>query len=193
MSEPIWCNVQAVIPAGWVKDHAQVPEWLTYEASGLCNGFADLDRREDGAWVVTLTGEGNYGLADDEVEHLLDLLTDLGVPWLATQDTKYEITGEIRWSKGDGSDIEVRDHDGDGAVAGLRKVQELGSYEAVVAWLTTPDLNDPSAFPIGHLDSEPPTDEQLQEIADERLAIQRAAAEARRERMEAWQRENAPT
>jgi hypothetical protein len=104
MSEPIWCNINIATPASWVdpSDDELRPlrgflAGVILDDDGLINGESDVtvisaDGRAHWSW----NGEGNYGLYDSAVEEALDWCEANHIPYIATSDTKYDMTGEIR-------------------------------------------------------------------------------------------------
>lgn len=84
MGEAIWTTVKFRIPSGWGDKNPLVDSL----GDALINGESNFD---DGQW--TIYGEGNYGLNDDEVEFWLDWMRDHKVPFIASDEPKYEFEG----------------------------------------------------------------------------------------------------
>lgn len=87
MSEPIWCNVSVRYPTSW----GERPWFIDQLADALINGV-DEQGADEGIWCIE--GEGNYGLYDDEVQAVLDWMTDNRVPFVAHSDAKYEFEAD---------------------------------------------------------------------------------------------------
>jgi hypothetical protein len=170
MSEPIWCNVNIATPATWV-DQADPNDWkplpgflagVLLDHDGLINGEHDcvtVDGRAQWSW----SGEGNYGLFDSTVEEALDWCEANRVPYVATSDTKYDMTGEIRIYDGteraDGDyneGVVLTEHD-------FNTIHDSSPFDDV-RWKKVVDyfkrLNRTVAdLPIEHLPATPPEEE----------------------------------
>lgn len=154
MGEAIWVQVQTRLPnLNW-------EEWI----NGLVPDYWELCDfgEDDGSVIYTLTGEGNYGLGDGEIETYCDALAEWKIPYIATSDPKYEYPGEIIIFDGDA--FWYGNRDGDGAYLTHRKWKELtnggttpNTY-AIEAYFTTMNRSI-SDITIEHLQDFPPPDE----------------------------------
>lgn len=97
MGEPIWCSIQAKVPATWFD--GPEPGIVTMLGAALCGGDAMTDSG-DGFVTITVNGEGNYGLCDSYVEDALDWMEKHRVPYVAESEAKYDFLGEIRLHSG---------------------------------------------------------------------------------------------
>lgn len=120
MAEMMWCNIEVRAPRAWIAkdergyDVLMFPDGYekaepgeTYAADPqLMNGDACvMDHPTDPASVlVQFNGEGNYGLADDDLAAFLAECRRVGVPYSASDDPKYDIPGTVR-IVGDGVEI----------------------------------------------------------------------------------------
>jgi len=101
MSEPIWCNVTVHVPATWCLDDT-TPTIIDWLERALINGDTSDDPVEghDNRVEFRVNGEGNYGLFDDELEEAFDWCHEHHVPYIAHDESKYDMQGEIRWYDG---------------------------------------------------------------------------------------------
>lgn len=171
MSEPIWCTIRVKTPASWMPEDPPTPTHYGQEGEGLpmwagglsealCNGSTDWTRADD-TIVWDFSGEGNYGLADDDVEFWLDWLGAHHVPFYASDDSKYEFQGS--WRLFDGEKIVAQ-----GAIGTDDLVLDRHDWAAIKSgksWAKTvddyfdpPKLDDLS---IAHLPAAPPHDEEV--------------------------------
>jgi len=168
MSESIWCSVSVKIPTTWEDGH-DTPPFLQDLSEALINGdSADriqwseptgtpgeyVTHVQPGCWQVT--GEGNYGLADEDVQTVLEWCHEHRVPYIATSDAKYEFDGE--WYLFDG----FTHYDAPRAEGGCYMTRQIWEsvttgqsviYPTVEAFwkITGTDINDVS---IDHLGAE---------------------------------------
>jgi len=159
MSEPIGCNISIHLPATWGTDTEKPAIVLLFENALLRGGLIEPEPVPGTVGRVhwEIDGEGNYGLSDSEVEEGLDWLLEHKVPFIATDDTKYDLRGRIMHFDG------VRQYDGryDGDVVlcwedyeaiGRRTHTMYSTVDDYFTRLTRP-LSD---ITIGHLPTTPP-------------------------------------
>lgn len=105
MSEPIWCTIEVAVPPSWVDvSDGEVKVFRfpgTTGDEGDWPGLAGEERWDhgllgNGLHVISFQGEGNYGLQDSDVCDFLTRCEELGVPYIAHDETKYEFQGEVR-------------------------------------------------------------------------------------------------
>lgn len=160
MSEPIWCRVQVACPTSWGHEESKI-EGVALIANGLINGeVADFTLAQDGTVTIwEMTGEGNYGLCDDDVRAGLTWCSEHLVPYDARSDAKYEMEGEIEVF--DGQRLHERSGDGDGSIVlSQYRWNELKQHDDVIAdidaFFTLPDIE---SIDVSHLPAVCPIEE----------------------------------
>lgn len=187
MSESIWCDIFVRIPTSWDAQTyeeggepaalgggiAEYPKPIRLLADALGKGYVDQDGDDPTVWDIH--GEGNYGLTDEDVTEALDWCERHAVPFVATDDGKYEIGGEFRAF--DGREYVASDL---AHTEAFGVVMPLATFEGIVNRESTGDpVDDDRAviaairayfaqgqptigqFSIDHLPEHEPTDEQV--------------------------------
>lgn len=172
MSEPIWCTVKIKLPTSWNGPDEKAPfgdslvpgapAIVELLSEALINGTDPDAEVVDDATIWTVSGEGNYGLADDDVVEALSWLREYGVPHWAQDDPKYEMVGSVTLFDGETS------FDREGGESGVvvlsepsfaamaAQLDDAGLLAAIRAVFTLPEL---STCSIAHLPAEYPADE----------------------------------
>lgn len=179
MGEPIWCNVYVKVPTSWNKpgvptryDPDTTEPGKPEVVGRLCEALgADYDVEINGdVSIWHAAGEGNYGLADSDIEEVLDWCEKHLVPYRATDDPKYEFMGTIKVF--DLKEVHERTGDADGN-ATMAEYEynnlkaEFDSSDDLVAALDTyfnglPGLDE---IDISHLPALEPDSEEAEEAA----------------------------
>lgn len=166
MSEPIWTCVQIRTPESWATDKGYPHEYLT-EIENLRCYLGDWEATQEAGvdgtiWIFS--GDANYGLSAETVEEALEWLLANRVPFIATSDTKYEYTGEIRVYNGNASrEIHTGDYNEE-VVLTRSKYKEFTSSAkstsfAVAMYFERLDL-DLKTVDISHLPTTPPNEDE---------------------------------
>ena len=154
MGEPIWTTVKFRIPATWGDTCALVAGL----SDSLINGEATIDESEE--W--TIHGEGNYGLLDDQVQFFLDWMRAHKVPFIATDEPKYEFEGTTIVFDG------KREWSGTSSAeqATMTKIEHesikagTSEFRTVEEFFNILNTGSCADFPINHLPDEFPDDEE---------------------------------
>lgn len=149
MGEAIWVNINFRVPATWPASRYVPYGWDIYDSQIV-----------DGVNHVQFSGEGNYGLEDDEIQNLLELLREQRVPFVATQDPKYEYSGVI--GVFDGFTEVTGTCDSDGATLSEARFRSIAggsdkTFLSVHSYFRLLNV-DIEQLPIDHLQSWPPPD-----------------------------------
>lgn len=137
MSEPIWCDFYVKLPSSWgaISNDRGVfcvedawPQIVKNVAWALINGDTDADVRNDGSTIWHVNGEGNYGLYDDDFQEARGRCQQHRIPYLATDDSKYEFDGSIEIY--DGQEVRRGSHGNSGTTI---------NYSDFVRFLKEPD------------------------------------------------------
>jgi hypothetical protein len=153
MGEPIWCYVKLRVPDTWGRTNPLIQGL----SQALINGESCID--DKGLW--TFSGEGNYGLYDDEVEHWLDWMRDYKVPFVASSEAKYEFEGETIVFNGDrewrgisGADQALLSHS-----EYLNIRAGISEFATVEEFFTVLNVSEPPHL-LAHLPDKFPDDEE---------------------------------
>jgi hypothetical protein len=171
MSEMIWCHVKVKTPRTWNtqddKGHL-VPPWFMEDLNNaLCNGDGiDVWEEADGFVIWSVNGEGNYGLADSDVEDVIAQLLAMRVPHVAHDDPKYEYSGSnVYYDGNETHDVLMRVADGEGGITmteshwvDMQNLDNDAIARRVRHLFTVPTIED---MPIDHLPTECPTREEV--------------------------------
>ena len=182
MGEAIWCNVRFKVPStwngplarlrlekylpekDWGKLYPTAPAFVKDAAAALLNGSDEPEDEEGEGWTIwSVDGEGNYGLYDDDLKSVLSWCAEHRVPYYATSDPKYDMSGEIDFF--DGTDHRQGECGEDGSpkmslsdwIRAKEHEDPLACVEAYFDLLTVPELAE---IDISHLPATCPYDEE---------------------------------
>lgn len=177
MSEPIWCSINFKTPLGWFDDdnQAEHPDFPVARVlrEALLNGDDDVSLCDPGKGLIpnepgliwNFNGEGNYGLMDEDVEWALNWLREHKVPFVATDDTKYDMVGTIIVS-GPGGEFEGRWNEevvmSEQMFRAIQKAWDhapVGALSAITDYFDRLDV-DINEMAVSHLPAVPPKEDE---------------------------------
>lgn len=159
MGEAIWTRVTFRTPKGW----GVANDLVDGLSAALINGDSLIDNDEvaDDHYEWTISGEGNYGLNDGEVEYWLDWMRQHKVPFIANDEPKYEFqgttivfTGEREWAGESSSEQAVMSRSTYASIiGGTSQFRTVDEFFRILNTRTT------GGFSIDHLPDKFPSDD----------------------------------
>lgn len=155
MTEMMWCEITVKLPESWGGDPTN-PPWVVRELAEDAD-FEPTISYIGGAPVRAVlwefSGEWNYGVGGDSLDHRLSVLRSQHIPYHAADDPKYEFVGSVE--SFDGFTLHGGNGSTQGATLNLRQLSDFRTLQMAMEHLRRLDEGI-LAFPILHLPPQPP-------------------------------------